>query len=647
MANNEAAPDPVVETGIATDLERENLQQKFERWEKALVLRWSEWQQEARLDFDFAAGRQWSEDEMLRIEDNGRIPVVFNLAAPTIDAVSGAEIQNRQQTQYFPREVGDTGVSDALSQGAEYLTDESNGDQEDSEAFRDVLICGLGVVHYVPETEGDQVRIMKEAVDPLRVRFDASSKRACYEDARYLCVDHPMSWDDFEDFRDEIGRPDLEGYDNGVAGKRVTIVDPRVRYTNGMLGSDDEVVVREWEWWEKEPVRLVAIPQEDGTTSLQKLDDEQFKLAQQLAQQVGITLKHGETTQKVYYRAWECMGEIVKTEKISAFTYKAITGKRDRRKQTFYGLMRPMRDPQRFTNKLYSEIMHIVGTNAKGGVMAEEGAVDDVRQFEESWAQSDAITWVKNGALANQSGPRITPKVPPPVPQALFPMMEFAKSMVRECTGVNEEILGLVAREQAGVLEHQRKQAAYGILSPFFDALRRYRRDSGRLLLLMMREYLPADKLIRVVDAGTAKYVPLAETLEAQEYDVIVDEAPSGPNQKARVMAVITPMMPWLAEAGLDDEFWSKFAQYTDLPAAVANEIAEAFKRKAEAQAAEAEAAKPMQELQQRGMMAEVAKTESEARKNDASAEDYQAKAMASVVKAVNPPEPEPRNLNE
>ena len=75
--------------------------------------------------------------------------------------------------------------------------------------------------------------------------------------------------------RDEIGRPDLEGYDNGVAGKRVTIVDTQVRYTNGMLGSDDEVVVREWEWWEKEPVRLVAIPQEDGTTSLQKLDDEQ------------------------------------------------------------------------------------------------------------------------------------------------------------------------------------------------------------------------------------------------------------------------------------------------------------------------------------------------------------------------------------
>ena len=112
-------------------------------------------------------------------------------------------------------------------------------------------------------------------------------------------------------------------------------------------------------------------------------------------------------------------------------------------------------------------------------------------------------------------------------------------------------------------------------------------------------------------------------------------------------MSVITPMMPWLAEAGLDDEFWSKFAQYTDLPAAVANEIAEAFKRKAEAQAAEAEAAKPMQELQQRGMMAEVAKTESEARKNDASAEDYQAKAMASVVNAVNPPEPEPSNLNE
>lgn len=638
MANNQAPADPIVDPSAVGSGNDEELLARFQRWDKALELRWSEWKNEARMCFEFRDGHQWDEQDIALMQERNRIPVVFNLTGATIDAVCGAEIQNRQQTQYFPREAGDTGVSDVLSQGAEYLTDESNGDQEDSEAFRDALTCGIGVVEYRPELDGMEARILKERIDPLEVMFDANARRACFEDARYLRREIPMSRDEFDDFREAIGKPDLEGGDVGLAGKRTTIVDPTVRYTHGLLGSDDEVTVCEWQWWDKEPINMVAIPSPDGSKQLVKLDDEQTKQAQDLAQAAGLEPLHtGKTTQKVFYRAYVCEGEVVSHERIPAFSYRAITGKKDHKRRTYYGLVRPMIDPQRLANKLYSESLHIVGSNAKGGLLAEEGAVSDVRQFEESWSQSDAITWVVNGAMANASGPRIVPKEPPPFPQALFPMMEWAKQMVRDVTGVNEEILGLVGREQAGVLEHQRKQAAYGILSPFFDALRRYRRDSGRLLLLLMREYLPADKLVRVVDKGSAKYVPLAETMEAQEYDIVVDEAPSGPNQKARVMAVITPMMPWLTEAGLDDEFWAGIAKYSDLPAAVANEIAEAFKRKAENEAKAAEAQQPMQ---QRLMEAEVADKENNARKAGADADYSEARAAKTVVDMVNPPPP-------
>ena len=104
-------------------------------------------------------------------------------------------------------------------------------------------------------------------------------------------------------------------------------------------------------------------------------------------------------------------------------------------------------------------------------------------------------------------------------------MMEWAREMVRACTGVNEEILGLAGREQPGVLEAQRKQAAYGLLSPFFDAQRRYLRKQGKLQLAMIRLYLPEDTLVRIVDEGTKKYVPVAYTMDAAEYDVRVDES--------------------------------------------------------------------------------------------------------------------------
>ncbi|PSA69911.1 hypothetical protein, partial [Corynebacterium diphtheriae] len=93
-------------------------------------------------------------------------------------------------------------------------------------------------------------------------------------------------------------------------------------------------------------------------------------------------------------------------------------------------------------------------------------------------------------------------------------------------------MLGMVERQQAGVLERQRKQAAYGILSAFFESLRRYRRSQGLLMLEFMR-LLPPDTLVRVSgEEGVEQYVPLALDPETVKFDAIVDEAPAGPNQK-------------------------------------------------------------------------------------------------------------------
>jgi hypothetical protein len=623
----------------------DELIRRFTAWDRLLEAKWSNWQEEAKQAYDFVAGHQWEPTDRAALEENNKIPVVFNITAPTLDAVAGAEIQNRQEVMYYPREVGDQGISDALTQGAQYISDESNGDQEDSEAFYDTLICGCGWTGSHPELNGDDVTLTKERVDPLQMKADASARKPNFEDARYLKREIPMAKEDFEDWMEELGQPEVtaEGMNAADdAGKRLTIVNPQLRYTSGMLGQAagvDEVVVCEWQWWDREPVYLAPLPspQDANVVKVGKLGADEF----QQALQVNPNLPHTRSYQKVYYRALVANNTIIFQETMpeACFRYKAITGKRDRNKGIWFGLVRPMLDPQRFTNKLYSEILHIVRTNANGGLTMEEDAVADIRKFEQTWAAADKITWVKPGSLSNAQGPKIQPKQPVPINPSLFQMMEFARDMVKACTGVNEEILGIVGRDQPGVLEAQRKQAAYGILSAFFDAKRRYQRDQGRLLLAQMRVFLPPDKLVRIVDKGTAQYVPLALTLEAQEYDVVVDEAPAGPNAKAKVMQVMLPLIPELFQAQvIGPQEVAMLIPYLDIPASVATQLQTSIMQRLQ----QAQQPNPQAQAQQQakdqaaqmGVQAELQNKQADTQKKLASAAKDRASAAGQGMKA-------------
>jgi hypothetical protein len=118
-------------------------------------------------------------------------------------------------------------------------------------------------------------------------------------------------------------------------------------------------------------------------------------------------------TRKVLRRAFigsEILGAIDKPMVPPGyFGWECITGFHDEGKNQFYGIVRSAKDPQRWANKFLSQVMFLMNSQSKGGIMAEKGAFDSERQAEESWAKTDAITWMKKGALQGQS-PMVLPK---------------------------------------------------------------------------------------------------------------------------------------------------------------------------------------------------------------------------------------------
>jgi hypothetical protein len=216
-----------------------------------------------------------------------------------------------------------------------------------------------------------------------------------------------------------------------------------------------------------------------------------------------------------------------------------------------------------------------MNSNAKGGVMVETDAVDNIGKFESTWADPASVTPVRPGALKEG---KILPKPVSNFPQGMDRLMEFAVGSIYQTTGVSTEFIGNVDREQAGVVEMQRQKATISTLAWLFDSMRRYRKLQGRTLLYFIQNYLPADKVVRIESQENAPYVPLALAKDTGKYDVIVDQAPTSPNNKELVWQMIIQMLPFLQKTPIPNQIWGELVTYSPLPTNLAQKINEYLK---------------------------------------------------------------------
>ena len=537
----------------------------------------SDWRKEAQEDFGFVSGDQWDENDKQMLRDQLRPVITFNRVGPIIDSVAGMEVGNRQEIHYYPREVQDSGKGELLTNAVRFFRNQADTEDEESDAFFDAVVTGLGWTESRPDYDSDpEGELITERLDPLACFYDPAAKKRNLTDRRYCGYLKELTLEDAEEMFPDADPAELHAgwaglgdetrpHDQAVGPKAYT---DRQNTKSGLEGRRKVTVVYV-EWWDREAVYSIASP---DSGQMIEVPAAKWERLQSRVEGMGLQFKATKRNKKTYYRAF--LGATILEYKpgrcATDFTVNCITGKRDRNENTWYGLVRAMKDPQRWANKFFSQILHIINSNAKGGLLAEKTAFDNPRKAEESWADPTAITFLKDGALA---AGKVMPKPPAQYPQGLDRLLQFAISSIRDATGVNLELLGMADRQQAGVLEYQRRQAGMTILATMFDALRHYRKVQGRVMLYFVQKYVPPGRLIRIDGDNGPRYAPLVLDQVQTNYDVIVDETPTSPNQKEVVWQTITQMIPFLAKQPIPAEIWAQLLRYSPLPDSVSSKM--------------------------------------------------------------------------
>jgi len=520
---------------------------------------WHNWRTAARDDFAFVSGKQWLVEDEAILHEQKRPPVTFNYSEKMIDAVVGAEVSNRQEITYRPRGVEDAALAELWNNAAQWARDEGNAEDEESDAFRDMLICGMGWTQMRISYDEDQDgKIVLDRIDPLEMWYDPASNKPGLPDRRYAFREW---WVDEREAKHEWPNQvfPAESENNSSTG----VITRGHRYSEDDEDEHDrhkdQVQITLYECVEREPIYRIALNNE-----IQSMEVVDFNEIRDQLDEAGI--QYAKQYKRVYYRAFfagDTLLEVGPSPCQAGFTFQAITGKRDRNRNCFYGITRVMKDPQRWANKWLSQIMHIINSNAKGGLLAEINAFVDPTKAQDEWSSPDSVTLLTEGGLQ-----KVKEKGQAAFPSGLDKLMQFALGSLPMVTGINLEALGLANREQAGVLEQQRKQAAYGLLSPFFDALRRYRKASGRILLYFIHEYISDGRLVRIGGPESKQFMPLTKQKDAPRYDIIVDQSPNAPDTKDKTWETLQALVPAMLKAGMP--LPPDLLDYAPLPTALA-----------------------------------------------------------------------------
>lgn len=539
--------------------------------------------------YKFYNGKQIDPIDLDLLKQFGRPHNAFNSLQKFIRFVSGVERRSpeavifRALEEYDPEAMAD---SEAATRSYEWAARRGHSANETSRAFFDVLVGGMGWVDWYLDTVSEARPIPKPQRVPLWEMLWAESERANLEATRWRAREIEMSW------RDVAQRwPEMEdtakslafgsGFEGRPEPEKVQYIMPYVT-TENFAGKNGEkrkagkCKILEFQWWDDTRGFAFQDPLDGQETWLER--KEFFTYARKL----NLLRYPIEGEEERYRRLHKKVILLERKYQLgdmgripgNRFSLNCMTGQWDESDRQWYGFIRVLMDPQRYANKFFNQLIEIIGHQAKGGQIYEEGAVNPKqrRQVEMTYAKPGSWTEVEKGALSEN---RIRAKELPTIAAGTMEILKYSTASMENVSGLPPDAMGIGGGNVPGVTGKRRQHAGLVLFSQEFDNLSQFREEEGRIVLGFLGV---------IADGRTigppSPFEPIAYKLDPKvfkrEYDIYLDDTELDPTIRDKYAEQIMAIAPTMMRMGL---FQPEMFDYFDWPVRIREKVKATMKQ--------------------------------------------------------------------
>jgi hypothetical protein len=320
----------------------------------------------------------------------------------------------------------------------------------------------------------------------------------------------------------------------------------------------------------------------------------------------------------------------------TGYSIKFKTGIYSETDKIWTGMANPMIEPSKYRSKAMTEYLFAIASNSKGGYLIEEDAVEDIAVFERDVAKTDAVIQVRPGAL--QKG-LIQPKANPAIPTGLENVIQLCDAAL-VANGVNEAMIGNANDNESGVLYKRRIRQSLSKLAGYADSITLYQKEDARLHADLIPVWVENNngEWVRITGPdGADEFMQISEDMLVSSYDVSIQEAPTTAEDKEMLAAELAQDAVTLAGIGATQAaitFKTESLQLRPIDADVRNRLVAALNQQPANDPEKEQLKALVQQLQSQLSQAEVAKSESAAKLNDAKTQEVLAGIISKAQDA-------------
>jgi hypothetical protein len=498
----------------------------------------NKWQQEARDDFKFRDGDQWTDEEKAILEEELRPVLTFNLTKSSIDLIMGMNEDNRIVHRASPTEPTDAFLCEVLNDLSDYTKETESFEEEEDGALESSSICGRGWVgiDFQPDPQrfGD-IKMSEIDIPVHEVHYDPASRRPNLDDAGYLVWDRWLPQTDFKIRFPKVGPKRIEelmennhtwtGSSDPMSDDGIPISDPEEtdfeREMEGDINFFDkhENMLRlvHMEYWEYYKRYYAFNPEMGDFIELDEAPSTEVKAAflEEFEEEMTVEIMYDKRVKWLQFIGDQILFDDISPMPFPGFSVVPTFAYRDvsKRSQNHFGLVRLIKDPQREVNKRWSQALNMLNQQVQPGVYAETDAFVDERQALQSMKVAGDITWVNAGAL---TGGKLKERTVPTFPNAPMQMEQFSQDIMKKITGINPDLMGEDrGRQEPGVVVRMRQQQGMTLLKPLFRNFNFMKKELFKRQLAIIMTYMPDRQIIKILGQN--------ERYQIDEQGVITD----------------------------------------------------------------------------------------------------------------------------